>query len=356
MAHLNLYRNKLKHNYKRLKKLLPEPKFKTSIVTKLLCGNQLFLQEVLELGPSQICDSRISNLKTIKSINPKAETIYIKPPAKNMVKSVIQYADISLNSEYETIKFLSKEAQRQKKIHKVIIMIEMGDLREGVLGHKLIEFYSKVFKLKGIQVVGLGTNLNCLHGVMPSPDKLIQLALYKQIIELKFNRKIPLLSGGTTVTIPLLRKKQMPSEINHFRVGEALYFGADLFENKTLPGMYPNVFELCCQIIEVQEKPMLPTGELAENPSGEMFEVDESKYGKKSHRAIIDVGLLDVNPDFLSPIDDEVKIIGASSDMLIVDLGSNKQNYNVGQELKFSMSYMGALSLLNSKYIEKRVI
>lgn len=356
MAYLKLYRNKLNHNFKELDKLFKKNNISWGIVTKLLCGNKTFLEEVLNLGIKQVSDSRITNLKSIKNINPNIETIYIKPPAHKSIKSVIRYADVSLNSEYETIKLLSKEALRQKKLHKIIIMIEMGDLREGVVGSKLIEFYSKVFKLKGIQVVGLGTNLNCLHGVMPSKDKLIQLSLYKQIIELKFDKKIPYISGGTTVTIPLLKKKLLPHEINHFRVGEALYFGADLFSGKTLSGMYPSVFELCAQIIEIAEKPMVPTGELKENPSGEMFEIDEKLYGKHSYRAIIDIGLLDVNPDFLTPLDPNIKIIGASSDMLIIDVSDNEANYRNGSIVKFGMSYMGALSLMNSRYIDKMVI
>jgi predicted amino acid racemase len=356
MAYLKLYRNKLQHNYKVLNKMMTKNHKDFGIVTKLLCGNQTFIEEVINLGTNQICDSRLSNLKTVKKINRKVETVYIKPPAAKNVKSVVQYADISLNSSLETIKLLAREARTQKKVHKVIIMVEMGDLREGVLGHKLLDFYKKVFKLKGIKVIGLGTNLNCLHGVMPSEDKLIQLALYKQIIELQFKQKIKLLSGGTTVCIPLLERKQMPKEINHFRVGEALYFGADLFSGKTLKGMYSNVFELCAQIIEIEEKPIVPSGELAENPSGETFDINESDYGKKSYRAIIDLGLLDINPDFLQPLDESIEVIGASSDMLIIDLKDNPKEYQVGTIIQFHMSYMGALSLMNSRYIDKIVI
>ncbi len=357
MAYLKLYRNKLKHNHKQLEKLFHKQGVDWAIVTKLLCGNKRFLQEVINLRPKQICDSRLSNLKVIKKLDQSVETIYIKPPAAKNAKNVVRYADISMNTSYDTIKLLAREARTQKKVHKIVIMIEMGDLREGVLGHKLIEFYRKVFRLKGIKVIGIGTNLNCLHGVMPSQDKLIQLSLYKQILELKFNIKLPCISGGTTVTIPLIHKKQLPKEINHFRVGEALFFGADLFTGKTLKGMYDNVFELCCQVIEIEEKPAIPSGELQENPSGEMFEIKEEMIGKKSYRAIIDIGLLDVNPDFLTPAEHEdIKIIGASSDMLIIDLGENTSGAQVGTIIKFQVSYMGALGLMNSNYIEKKVI
>jgi len=356
MATLTLFRNKLKHNYKIIDKMMGSNNIEFGIVTKLLCGNKKFIQEVINLGTHQVCDSRLSNLKAVKEINRDVETIYIKPPASRSVKSIVQYADVSLNSSLETIKLLSREARSQKKVHKVIIMVEMGDLREGVLGHKLLDFYKKVFKYKGIKVIGLGTNLNCLHGVMPSEDKLIQLALYKQIIELQFKQKIPYISGGTTVCIPLVQRKLLPKDINHFRIGEALYFGADLFTGKTLKGMYSNVFELSAQIIEIEEKPMIPSGELAQNPSGDVFEINEDDYGKKSYRAIIDLGLLDINPDFLVPLDETLSVIGASSDMLIIDLKNNPQEYQVGSIIQFHMSYMGALSLMNSRYITKKVV
>jgi predicted amino acid racemase len=62
---------------------------------------------------------------------------------------------------------LSAEAKKQNKTHKIIIMIEMGDLREGVMGEELIEF-GHILSLPNIQIRGIGTNLNCLSGIMPT--------------------------------------------------------------------------------------------------------------------------------------------------------------------------------------------
>ncbi len=355
MAFLNLYRENLKHNYDFLSKLFTDHSLEWGIVSKLLCGNKDYLEVLIALGAKEIHDSRVSNLRTIKSLNPNIQTVYIKPPAKGSIDSVIAYADVSMNTEFYTIKLLSDEAVKQDKLHKVIIMIETGDLREGVMGDNLIEFYSKIFELPNIEIIGLGTNLNCLHGVMPSQDKLVQLCLYKQIIELKFNRKIPWISGGTSVTIPLALNRQLPKGVNHFRVGETLYFGINLFEDKPIPGMKSDVFELFAEIIEISEKPMLPIGELAANPQGEVMEIDESLYGQSSYRAILDIGLLDIDPKYLLLEEYDFKIVGASSDMLVIDLGKNEQNYTVGDLVSFKLKYMGALQILNSSYIEKRI-
>ncbi|MFH6982415.1 alanine racemase [Marinoscillum luteum] len=355
MAYLKLKRKSLQHNYQYLASKLDAEGIEWGVVSKLLCGTKNFIQELVDLGVREIHDSRVSNLKTVKQIDSGIQTVYIKPPAKKAIPSIIKYADVSFNTELSTIRLLSEEAGRQNKLHKIIIMIEMGDLREGVLGEQLLEFYGQIFELPNITVVGLGTNLNCLYGVMPSQDKLIQLSLYKQLIEAKFNRKIEWVSGGTSVVFPLLLNRQLPKGINHFRIGEMLYFGNNLFTNKGVKGMKSDVFMLHAQIIELIEKPKVPSGDLATNPSGEQFEINEEDYGKTSYRAILDLGLLDISTDFLIPVEKGVKITGASSDMIVIDLGRTKRNYQVGDWVKFKLKYMGALGLLNSDYIDKIV-
>jgi ornithine racemase len=355
MAYLKLKRKSLQHNYQYIASKLDAEGIEWGVVSKLLCGTKNFIQELVDLGVREIHDSRVSNLKTVKQIDSGIQTVYIKPPAKKAIPSIIKYADVSFNTELSTIRLLSDEAGRQNKLHKIIIMIEMGDLREGVLGDQLLEFYGQIFELPNITVVGLGTNLNCLYGVMPSQDKLIQLSLYKQLIEAKFNRKIEWVSGGTSVVFPLLLNRQLPKGINHFRIGEMLYFGNNLFTNKGVKGMKSDVFMLHAQIIELIEKPKVPSGDLATNPSGEQFEINEEDYGKTSYRAILDLGLLDISTDFLIPVEKGVKITGASSDMIVIDLGRTKRNYQVGDWVKFKLKYMGALGLLNSDYIDKIV-
>ena len=356
MAFLTLYKDRLKHNYDFLQNLFEEHNVEWGVVTKLLCGNKKFLTEILSLGVMEIHDSRISNLEKVKQLSPEVQTVYIKPPPLRSIPKLVQVADVSLNTELSTIQALSKEAQKQGKVHKVIIMVEMGELREGVMGENLVKFYQDIYSLPNIEIVGIGTNLNCLHGIMPTQDKLIQLSLYRQIVELRMNRKIPWVTGGSSVTIPLLLKQQLPKGINHFRIGEALYFGLDLFTGEVIEGMKPDVFELCAEIIELQEKPMIPVGEYGFNPQGEKMEVDSDLYGKKSFRAILDIGVLDIDPKYLIPKHENLEILGASSDMLVVNLGSEKGEYKVGDLVKFDLKYMGALGLLSSSYISKRTV
>lgn len=355
MAFLELYRNTLRHNHRTLHELFSRNQVEWGIVTKVLCGNETFLREVMALGGKEFHDTRISNLKMLKKLAPAAQTVYIKPPAKRAIPNVVRYADVSFNSDLGTIRALSNEAARQGRTHKVIIMVEMGDLREGVMGDHLVEFYAQVFRLPHIEIVGLGTNLNCLNGIMPTQDKLIQMGLYKQLIEAKFKKRIPWATGGTTVTIPLLLKKQLPKGINHFRVGEALFFGKDLFTGGLIKGMRNDVFKLHAEVIELHEKPMVPIGEQGTNVAGHTPHIRESDRGRTAFRAILDIGLLDVNPKDLEPLAKDVEIIEASSDMLVLDLGTNPHGLHVGDLVPFKPNYMGVLGLMNSRYIDKVV-
>ncbi|MGV6861159.1 MAG: alanine racemase [Putridiphycobacter sp.] len=356
MAFITLDSTKLKANFDFLNNLFLKNNIDWSIVSKVLSGNKLFLEELLKFDFNQICDSRVSNLKEIKSIRPNIETIYIKPPAKRNIPSIIKYADVSFNTEFETILRLSEEAKRQNKIHKIIIMIELGELREGVLGEDFIDFYKSVFELDNIRVIGIGANLSCLYGVLPNHDKLIQLSLYEQLIEAKFNKQIPFVSGGSSVTIPLIFQNLLPKGINHFRVGETLFLGTDVYHNTPFKKMNGDVFKLYSEIIELIEKPVVPIGEMGTNLEGNNTQFNDEEIGSTSNRALIDLGLLDVETNHIFFVDESLKFAGASSDMIVIDLGDNSTNYQVGDLIEFKMDYMGMLRIMNSRYIEKKIV
>jgi predicted amino acid racemase len=356
MAYITLETKKLANNFHHLNDYFKAHNIDWSIVTKILCGNKKYLTELLNLGIKQYSDSRISNLKMIKNLDSNAQTIYIKPPAKGVIEDVITYADISMNTDLHTIQMLSDEAVKQNKVHKIIIMIDLGELREGVMRDDFIDFYAKVFEMKNIEVVGLGTNLACLYGILPNNDKLIQLCLYKQLIELKFNVKIPFISGGSSVTIPLIKQGTLPKDINHFRIGETLFMGTDAYNHVPFNNMENDIFKLYAEIIELYEKPLIPSGELGSNLEGDVVTFDDENIGKTSVRAIIDIGLLDIDMKHLEATNENVKLAGATSDMVVLDLGENLENFKVGDQMGFTLDYMGIVRIMNSKYIEKRVV
>ena len=176
-----------------------------------------------------------------------------------------------------------------------------------------------------------------------------------EYIEAKFNKQIPYVSGGSSVTIPLIFQNLLPKGINHFRVGETLFLGTDVYNNTKFKKMHSDVFILYSEIIELIEKPVVPMGEMGTNVEGDSYEFDQTNIGETSYRAIIDLGLLDAETAHLEFVDKSLKLAGASSDMLVIDLDKNKKKYKVGDLLEFKLDYMGILRIMNSKYIEKRI-
>lgn len=354
MSYITLHESKLKHNFRVLDRLFSRHNIEWAVVAKLLCGNETFLQALLNLCDKEICDSRLSNLQTIKRLSPGTQTIYIKPPAKRLAAGIVAAADVSFNTEMATLEVLSQEAVRQRKVHRVVLMVEMGELREGIMARNLMQFYEEVLALPNIEVVGIGTNLKCLNGILPDEKKLYKLSRFKQIIEENSNAKIPYISGGSSVTIPMLAREEIPFGINHFRVGETLFFGTDVFDDALMPGMYHDVFTLTAEIIEMQEKPSVPSGTAGTNLTGEKVEFSEAEAAT-SYRAIVDVGLLDIDYRDIEPRVPGVEMLGASSDMLVLDLGDNHANYAVGDTIDFSMNYMAVLRAMNSDYVDKKI-
>lgn len=356
MAYLTLNKSALRHNYQYLDNLFKTHNKEWGVVTKMLCGHEPFLMEILKLKPAVVFDSRLSNLRTIRQLDPNVKTAYIKPTPPSLVPHMLEYADISFNTELVTIHALNEVAAKSNRVHEVVIMIEMGDLREGVMRDDLLDFYQAIFELPHIEVIGLGTNLNCLNGVMPSEDKLVQLSLYSQLIEARFNKKLRWVTAGTSVVFPLLPMGLLPAGVNHFRIGETLFFGNDILRHEPIEGMRQDIFTLHAEILEVQEKPVTPSGIIGINVAGESPVFDLAEVGRTSFRALLDVGLLDIDIKDIQPVDESFHVEGASSDMIVLDLDRNEQQIKVGDTVAFRVNYMGALRLLNSFYIEKQIL
>jgi predicted amino acid racemase len=353
MSYITLDKTKLAHNYRYLSALFAENHIEWAVVVKMLCGNRMFLEPLLDLISNDVCDSRLSNLKIIKQLSPGTQTIYIKPPAKRLARSIVAFADVSFNTEIETLKLLSKEAVKQRKLHKVILVIELGELREGIMGINFLKFFEEVMHLPGIHIIGIGANLNCFNGILPDREKMELLISYKKLVEKQFTIALPYVSGGSSVTVPLLFSDEIPIGINHFRVGETLFFGTDVYHNTFIDGMENDVFTLTAEIIELREKPMVPSGNTGLNLTGDKVEFPEENIGRTSVRAIVDIGLLDIDFNCVVPLLEDVEVLGGSSDMLILNLAENQHNLKVGDTVDFRINYLATLRAMNSDYVDK---
>lgn len=353
MNYLTINLEALFHNYLTIQKWMRNHSARWAMVTKVLCGNTQVLKALAAMGMHAVGDSRLSNLKTIKKLVTDSECWYLRVPGPSMIDRVVELSDVSLNSEIETIASLNEAAGRQGRIHHVVIMIELGDLREGILPGSLINFYEAVFNLPNIEVLGIGANLGCLAGVAPSIDQFMQLALYRELLELKFERKLPLISAGSSAALPLLLDGTAPKSINHFRIGESLFLGTDLIHGGTLPELRDDVMLLHTEISELKEKSLAPAAEASSiAPFAEEAPADP-QAGQRGYRALVGVGQLDTEITGLAPLNPEHEIAGASSDITVVNLGSDPNGLSVGDSIDFRMNYAALLRLMNCRYIKK---
>ncbi len=362
MAELIIYTDRIKKNIQYLSNFFEANNIEWSLVTKVFSGDKEFLKNILTEDViekiNSVGDSRLTSLKNLREVNPKLRTIYIKPPAETYADDIVKYADISLNTSLSTIKALNSAAENQNKIHKVIIMVELGELREGVQRENILDFYKSVFNLSNIEVIGIGSNLGCMYGVEPTYDKLLQLTLYKELISVKFKKDLKYISGGSSITLPLVENSVIPKEINHFRIGEAAFFGVSPLNNERFKKLYTETFEFYGNIIELEEKKIVPDGIISDANIGHTSEYDEKDIHETSYKAILDFGLLDVDKDDVEVEDKSISFVGVTSDMIVIDVGANrtekgKRKFKVGDQIKFKLNYMGVARLLNSKFIDK---
>lgn len=346
----------LHHNLSQIDRIVAERGGSWTLVTKVLCGHEDILNSLLDMGVHSVGDTRLDNLESLSSIGDNLERWYLRVPHLSVIPEVVRLSDVSLNSEIETIRQLDKHAGIAGKRHKIIVMIELGDLREGVLPGSLVEFYNTVFSLPNIDVLGIGANLGCLSGAVPSVDQIMQLVLYKELLELKFGHSLPFISAGTSVILPLLDHHIIPKTVNHWRIGESAFLGTDLIHGGTLKNFRDDTFILEAEIAEIKHKSMVPLGETANVAPFEQMETDtDLSPGQRGQRALVTVGELDTDVRGLIPVKPNYRLVGASSDISVVHIDDESDSYKVGDTLSFRMKYSSLLRLMNGRYISKAI-
>lgn len=320
-------------------------------VTKLACAYPQVGQAILNGGIRILADSRVQNLKKLRHL--QAETMLLRIPAISDVSDVVRYADISLNSELETLQALSIEAIKQQRIHQVILMHDMGDLREGAFyQEETLALARQVMTLEGLKLVGLGTNLACYGGVEPSVDNQKQLIALAQQIEQEHQIHLMYLSGASSAGLPLMLSGALPQGINQLRLGASILMGIGLNDDP-IPNTRQDTFDLSAEVVEIKVKPSVPTLSTALDAFGQRPEFIDRGLRK---RAICAIGKQDIDIDQMTPKDSNIIVIGGSSDHLILDITDCDDNYNIGSLIDFELSYGGVLQCMTSEYITKHFI
>lgn len=343
--------NKIKNNLDKISKMVKKNRCSLMIVTKGYCADMEIYKVLEKSDIDYLADSRIQNLKKYEGT--KKERVLLRLPMNSEAEEVVKYSDISLNSEISTIRNLNEAAAKQNKTHKILLMIDLGDLREGIFfknEDEINKTVEEILILKNIELFGLGVNLTCYGAVIPKKDNLSVLVEIARRIENKYNIRLNMISGGNSSSIYLIDKKELPEGINNLRVGEAFLLGDETAYSQMLEGFYDDAFTLEAEIIELKEKQSVPIGETGVDAFGNKPVYEDRGIIK---RAILAVGRQDVDPDNLHPIDSNIDILGASSDHLILDMSKSDKEYKVGDTVNFKLSYSSLLRATTSSYVER---
>ncbi|MFN3411541.1 MAG: alanine/ornithine racemase family PLP-dependent enzyme [Exilispira sp.] len=362
------------HNVRFLSNLIHKRNGYLFGVTKVLSGSPELAFLFIENGCDGIADSRWQNLKKIKESNIFRQTINkykdipflnLRLPALSELEQIVKYSEISLVSELQVIKAINDESKKQDKKTGIILMIDLGDLREGIIPENAKEldidkykivlhsYIKEIRKLSYIDFMGIGTNLACFGGIVPSEENMNLLVNLSKWISSEYGLKLKYISGSNSSGIPFLLENKMPLEINHFRIGESMILGVNVLNREPIEGLRQDTVKLSVEVIEKKFKPSKPIGKNAQNAFGEILEFEDKGT---ILRLICSAGRQDINLDGLKALDKDISILGASSDHLELQLTNNFDKYDLGSFVNFQLSYGALLAASTSNYVEVKFI
>lgn len=344
---LEIRLDKLVHNAQQLAALYGSKGIHVTAITKGVCGSIRVAKALFNSGFRSFGDSRIANIQKMRESGLDADFMLIRSPMPSEIERVVEFADVSLNTEISVIRLLAGQAIRRNKVHRVILMIELGDRREGILPSDIETVIKEVIDMPGIKLAGIGTNLACFGGVKPTETNMRELSAIAGDLQRKHGIRFEIVSGGNSANYQWFVSTPDVGLVNHLRIGEAMLLGCETQTREPIPGLYTDAFTLVAEVIELKEKPSKPCGEIAQDAFGHV-PVFEDKGNMR--RAILAIGMQDVDALAIKPRID-VNVLGASSDHLILDVRG--QSLEVGAEVRFDVGISALLRAMTSPYVEK---
>ena len=293
-------------------------------------------------GAAELGTSRLEQVAMCRAAGVPGPWLLIRIPGLTELPDVVALCETSLQSEWPTLLALEEECLRQNKTHRIIVMTDLGDLREGFWDKKeLVDVCERVERdLPHVQLAGIGVNLTCYGSTKPTPEKMNELVGLARQVEQRIGRKLEIVSGGATSSFTLVHWGTMPAGVNHLRIGEAILLGKDLQVDwgiRDMDYLRMDALTLRAEVVEVKDKPTYPIGEFAIDAFGRKPVYEDRGIRR---RAILALGRADVGElESLIPREPGLTVIGGSSDHCIVDVEDCPRRLQVGDIVEFSLCY-----------------
>lgn len=316
-------------------------------ITKAALGSPGVGAAMLRGGAHGLGDSRVPNLARLAGLDGSASRTLIRSPMLSQARRVVEVADVSLNTAPAVLAALDDAASQAKRTHGVVLMVELGDLREGLAVDDVPEAVRAVMRYPSLRLVGLGANLACQNGVVPDDRNMDVLSALVDDVEARQGISLAVVSGGNSANLHWALNTDRVGRINELRLGEAILLGVDPLYRTPITGLHTDAFTLTAEVIEVAAKPGQPWGDRAQAAFGE---APARTSGGTVRQAILALGRQDVDLDGLHP-PEGMTILGMSSDHLIIDLGDHR--VDVGDEIGFGVGYGALVRAMTSPFVTR---
>ncbi|QDY69278.1 alanine/ornithine racemase family PLP-dependent enzyme [Qingshengfaniella alkalisoli] len=302
-------------------------------VTKGVCGHPAIAQAMLDGGAAGLADARISNVQRLCSAGMTGPITLIRTPMLSQADQVVQSCETSYNTEILVISALAAAAIRNGSVHGIFLMVEMGDLRDGILPENLEDIAQQVMQMSGVALKGIGANFACLNGLAPTALQMAAFCDIANEIERVCGPFLEIVSGGNSANLPWALGEHATGRVNDLRLGEAILLGVEPVSGDRIEGMYTDAFTLVAEVIETGAKPAPSAIALVEPTLARRRIAQASGVSK---RFIVAMGHQDTDILGLSmPVGST--LIGATSDHLVI--GTPGTQPTLGSEVRFQMNY-----------------
>ncbi|MEN8933694.1 alanine/ornithine racemase family PLP-dependent enzyme [Planktotalea arctica] len=324
---------KLRHNARTVVERLKGRGIQVTAVTKAVCGHPSIAQTMLDGGAEGLADARLSNVKRLRQAGLTCPITLIRTPMLSQVDDVVHVCDASYNTEISVIVALAAAALRQNTVHGIILMVEMGDLREGIMPQDVGDIGQQVVDMPGVALKGIGANFGCLSGIAPTAAKMSALSPLANDVEGQCGPFLETVSGGNSANLPWATGGHATGRINDLRIGEAILLGMDPITGDQISGLFRDSFTLVAEVIETDTKTVSPLLGTAEHAPAIIRLLPATL---ETTRVILALGNQDTDTAGLS-MPAGSTLIGATSDHLVI--GTTDQKLRVGSDMRFQMNY-----------------
>ncbi len=337
--------DKIGHNARSLVERAGKLGISVTGVTKAVLGLPPLAAVLLASGVTALGDSRIENIETMRAAGLHGPMVLLRSPMVSQADRVVASGATSLGTNRRVMACLAQAARDQRVEHGVILMVELGDLREGIMPDRLSGAVAHVLSLGGIRLRGIGANLACRSGIAPDAVNMAELSGCVERVEQEFGIELDVVTGGNSANLLWAFGPGDPGRVNNLRLGESILLGCEPLQRKPIPGLHDDAVALVAEVIESSRKPSRPWGRVEQSAFGASDPTGDDRG--PVCQTILALGHQDTDPGGLVP-PRGVRIVGASSDHLVTE---TDRQLKAGTEIRFRQNYGSFMRAMTSPYV-----